>query len=353
MGARWRGLLERARGRRVGVSRSSLAALRAALLCALDHELDGAEAHLQVVAREDSSQVEVYLALARVYRLRGEVGRALRVHQNLLLRPDLGRAERCLALRGLAEDYRAGGFLGRATESYEELLALLPRDRDVLRALVTLHRAARRPERALALARRLRRSGGAGSPDEARRAEAALQLELAEQAHAEGRADEARRALRRALRRDPSSAAAHVLRGELEVERGRSKRALVAWRRALELDRRRAPELLGKLRSAFAAVGRAGDFEPFLRERLRERPDDGAVRLELARVLEARGESEPAAAELRALLLAAPDHLEAQAELGRTLRAAGRCEEACDAYAALVERLDRGGALRPEERGVE
>jgi len=56
---------------------------------------------------------------------------------------------------------------------------------------------------------------------------------------------------------------------------------------------------------------------------------------------------------LRALLRAAPDHLEAQAELGRTLRAAGRCEEACDAYAALVERLARGGALRPEERGVE
>ena len=221
----------------------------------------------------------MYLALARVFRLRGEVGRAIRVHQNLLLRGDLREAERCLALRGLAEDFRQGGFLGQASEAYEELLAQRPRDRAALRALVRLHRDARRPERALELARRLHR--GDRSAQEARREEAALQLEVAELAHAEGRADEARRALRRALRRDPASAAAHALRGELEVERGRSKRALAAWRRALELDRRRGPELLGKLRSAFAALGRAADYEPFLRERLRERPDDGDARLEL------------------------------------------------------------------------
>jgi lipopolysaccharide biosynthesis regulator YciM len=352
LSARWRGLLARGRGRRAAAP-SGVAALRAALLCVLDRDWSGAEAHLQRMAREDSTQIEVYLALARVFRLRGEVGRAIRVHQNLLLRPDLGEPERCLALRGLAEDFRCGGFLGQASDAYEELLALQPRDPDALRALVRLHREARRPGRALELARRLHRVGRGAGSEEARREEAALELEVAERAHADGRADEARRALRRALRRDPASAAAHVLRGELEVERGRSKRALAAWRRALELDRRRAPELLGKLRSAFAALGRPGEFEPFLRERLRESPGDGDTRLELARLLESRGESGSAVAELRELLAAAPDHLEARAELGRTLRAAGRGEEACDEYAGLVERLSRVGALRPAERGVE
>jgi lipopolysaccharide biosynthesis regulator YciM len=346
----WRGLLGRAFGRAGRASPRGEAAARRALLCVLDRDLDGAEAHLQRLARDDSRQVDVYLALARLFRLRGEVGRAIRVHQNLLLRSDLGAEERGLALRGLAEDFRQGGFLGRASETYEQVLARQPDEPSTLRALSELQREAGQPERALELARRLHRVTGA---EEGARAEAALGVEVAEQARAAGRTQDARRAVRRALRRDPACAAAHALLGELEVERGRSKRALAAWRRALELDRRRGAELLGKLRSAFAALGRSADYEPFLRQLMEADPDDPAARLELARVLRERGEPEPAAAALRELLERAPGHLEAQAELGRSLAAAGRAEEASAAFAALVGQLERAGALAARERGVE
>ena len=49
----------------------------------------------------------------------------------------------------------------------------------------------------------------------------------------EGKSDEERRALRRALRKDPRCARAWIHLGALEAERGRSKRALAAWRKAL------------------------------------------------------------------------------------------------------------------------
>jgi lipopolysaccharide biosynthesis regulator YciM len=350
LAARWRGLLDRARGR-PGASKDPVAALRAALLCVLDHDLGGAEALLQELARADSRQIEVYLALARVFRLRGEIGRAIHVHQNLLLRSDLAGAQRVHALRGLAEDFRAGGFTERAADGFEQLLAAAPRDAGALRALVRLHRKAGRPERALELARRLHRLTGAG--EETRREEAELHVEIAERAHAEGRAADARRALRRALRRDRRAAAAHALLGELEVERGRSKQALAAWRRALALDRRRSGALLGKLRSGFASLGRASDYELFLRDLASAEPADPEPRLALARLLRERGEPEAAAAELRVLLGQLPAHLEAQAELGRCLAAAGREGEACAAWALLGDALARSGALRPVERGVE
>jgi lipopolysaccharide biosynthesis regulator YciM len=350
VGARWRGLLERALGRPGGGARGAPGGLRRALLCVLDGDLGGAEAELQRLARDDSSQVEVYLALARVFRLRGDLGRAIRVHQNLLLRPDAGAEARSLARRGLADDLRAAGFGEQARAAYEALLAERPRDAAALRALIALAREAGDPERALECAERLHRL--TGESDEARSREAALQLEVAEKARGEGRADAARRAVKRALRRDRASAAAQIALGELEAERGRSKRALAAWRRALALDPRRGGELFGRLRSAFAALGRSGEYEPFLRARLREAPGDPEARLELARLLAERGEAAAAAAELRTLLEAAPDHLEAQAELGRALAAAGRLGDACAAWSALADRLGRIGALRPGERAL-
>ena len=72
-----------------------------------------------------STAVEAHLALGRLYRMRGEVGRAIRVHQNLLLRSDLAREHMQTALEDLAEDFRQGGFLQRAIASYEEVLARL------------------------------------------------------------------------------------------------------------------------------------------------------------------------------------------------------------------------------------
>jgi lipopolysaccharide biosynthesis regulator YciM len=350
LSARWRGLLERARGR-PGAPRDAAAAIRAALLCVLDRDLEAAERLLHDVVRADSKQIDGYLALARVFRLRGEIGRAIRVHQNLLLRSDLRAPQRRLALRGLADDFRAGGFQERAGECYEQLLAAQPRDAAVLRALIQIHREAGRPEQALALARRLHR--GAGGDAAAQREEAALGVAVAERAHAEGRADLARRALRRALRRDPASAPAHALLGELEAERGRSKRALAAWHTALALDRRRGAELLEKLHSAFASLGRAGEYEGFLRELARAEPSDPAPQLALARLLRERGEAEAALGDLRALLARLPADLEAQAELGRCLAAAGHADEACVTWSRFADALSRSGALRPFERGFE
>ena len=54
-----------------------------ALLSVLDQNLDRAEETLVRALRSDADGFESYLALARLYRMRGEIGRAIRVHQNL------------------------------------------------------------------------------------------------------------------------------------------------------------------------------------------------------------------------------------------------------------------------------
>ncbi len=326
-------------------SRDVDAAMREALRRVLDDDLDGAEELLSRIVRGDSDRVEAYLCLARLYRRRGETGRAIRVHQNLLLRTDLKPRDRDEALLGLAGDFRQGGFLQRAIAAYEEVLERRPRERGALRALVRLHADVREYDRALTLCRRLARMEGRDPRGE----EAALWVESAEAAHAEGRNEDARRALRKALRRDPRSVGAWIRLGHLEAERGRAKRALAAWRQVPQLDRRRAAEVYPRLEATYAALGRARDFEAELRGLLAERPGDTGARLALVRALAARGETETAVAEARSLLEHDAENLEAHGALARALLSEGREPEAVKELGELVDALDRRGLLAPRE----
>src|SRR5574342_75812 len=107
--------------RRRKAPRNADAPLSAALLAVLARDFDRAEALLAETVRRDARAVEPYLALGRLYRVRGEIGRAIRIDQNLLLRSDLSREQTLLALADLAEDFRQGGFLQRAIASFEEV----------------------------------------------------------------------------------------------------------------------------------------------------------------------------------------------------------------------------------------
>ena len=57
------------------------------------------------MAEVDSETVETHLALGNLFRRRGEVERAIRIHQNLIARPTLNRDQRAQALLELGQDY--------------------------------------------------------------------------------------------------------------------------------------------------------------------------------------------------------------------------------------------------------
>ncbi len=333
------------RGAREPAARTVDAAARQALLAVLDRDLAQAEALLSRAVQLDSEAVGLYLALARVYRQRGEIGRAIHVHQNLLLRPDLPPADRRHTLAELAADFRQGGFLRRAIAAYEDVAAEDPRNPKVLEALGRLYRDARNPAGALEMERRLGRVRRRSS----RATEAALWVEIADAARSEGRTAEARRALKRALRQAPELVAGWIALGDLEAERGRTRAALSAWRRVPGLDRRAARKVYPRLASAFAADGRAREYETFLRQRIEAEPEDTGARLALALALAARGGSDEAVREARAAVERTPEDLEAHALLGRMLLSQGREGEALKEYASFLEVLERQELLAPRE----
>ena len=336
----------RAFGGRARAPRDVDTALRSALLAVLDRDLDAAEEMLTRALRLDSRGGDSFLVLARLYRMRGEIGRAIRIHQNLLLRSDLSSEQRVVALADLASDFRRGGFLRRAIASYEEVLAYDSRHLGSLRALVKLHSDVRDHQRAIEICRRLAKAEGRSGSVE----EAALLVEMARVAHAEGRSDDARRAVKKALRKDPRSIRGWVTLGDLEAERSRSKQALAAWLKVTEIDPESGPQVFSKLEATYAALGKPREYEKTLREMIVRNPDDPAPVLALAHTLAARGDSELAVEELHAALDRFPDSIEIRGVLGRVLLPEEPDTAATIALADLLDALDRKGLLEPREK---
>jgi len=83
----------------------------------------------------DSSTVETHLVLGSLFRRRGEVDRAIRIHQNLIARPSLEKAQKIMALLELGKDFMKAGLLDRAEGVFNELILLGPDSSEPYRLL--------------------------------------------------------------------------------------------------------------------------------------------------------------------------------------------------------------------------
>jgi len=87
--------------------------------------------------------IEVHLSLGNLFRSKGEVDRAIKVHQNLLARPDLNRKQRNFVIEELANDYLKAGLLDRAEKLFKELIQLNNSNLVAYRHLLDLYIAAK------------------------------------------------------------------------------------------------------------------------------------------------------------------------------------------------------------------
>jgi lipopolysaccharide biosynthesis regulator YciM len=172
----------------------------------------------------DPDTTELHFALGNLFRRRGEVERAVRVHQHLIQRADLSATERERAQNALAQDYLKAGLFDRAEEAYRALEGT-PFDTEARLALLQLHERSRDWRAAADDAARLE-SAGAGSF--ASRI-AHHWCELALEADARDDASAAAAALARAREIAPASPRPWVQSGQWHAKAGRHAEALAAW----------------------------------------------------------------------------------------------------------------------------
>ncbi|WP_440222573.1 lipopolysaccharide assembly protein LapB [Dokdonella sp. MW10] len=243
------------------------------------------------VAEYNRDTIETHLALGNLFRRRGEVDRAIRVHQNLIARPGLSGEEKTVALLELGEDYMRAGLLDRAETLFTDLVAMDALAPPALRHLVSIYQHERDWAKAIDHARKLEQLTGESQGTLI----AQFQCELAEQARARGACDEARAALDAAFEAQPDSVRASIVLGHLEAAQGNVDGAIAAFERVAVRDLDYVPEILSPLLDCYARAGRMQRAEEFLLQ-INERYQGVSPVLALAK-LYARTQGEPVAIE--------------------------------------------------------
>ncbi len=296
--------------------------------------------------QNDPDTTELHFALGNLFRRRGEVDRAVRVHEHLAGRGDLSVAERTRAQLALAQDFMKAGLFDRAESAWTALLGS-SHDAEAQLALLSLYERSRGWEQAAEVARRLE---GSGQGSFAGRI-AHYECERAEELDAAGRPDDAAAAVARAQAAAPDSPRPWVLAGQRLWRQGDAAGALRAW----DALRERSGAAFVLVAADYAACARAAGTTDAAREvLLHALASQPAV--ELLQALETLDAERPAAERLPRLvahLRAHPTLSAAQLLLPFVMAPAATADAAspaldADARTALTDAVAR--AARPLQR---
>ncbi len=230
----------------------------------LNEEQDKAIEVFLKLAEYNRDTVETHLALGNLFRRRGEVDRAIRLHQHLVSRPGLSDAMKTVALLELGEDYMRAGLLDRAEALFADLVAMDAHAPSALRHLIAIYQHERDWHKAIEHARRLEAMTG----EDESTVVAQFYCELAEQARHHGAVVEARDYLEQAFACQPDCIRAYLLTGRLLADDGRHAEAVDIYEKAVGTDVSFVPEILPPLLNSYARSGQMERAERFLRELL-------------------------------------------------------------------------------------
>ncbi|MDX9716795.1 lipopolysaccharide assembly protein LapB [Thauera sp. AutoDN2] len=217
--------------------------------------------------RIDPQTVELHFALGSLFRRRGETDRAIRIHQLLVDREDISEEHRLQALGELGQDFLKAGLLDRAEAAFLRLRETRAND-VALRYLLEIYQQEKDWAKAIEVARALPEHEGVMWRSEM----ANFHCELAANAMANSRFEDARRHLEDAFAVNRQSVRASILLGDLHAAQGRDAEALEAWKRIENQSPVYLSLVAERIMDAYGRLGRLGEGHQLLRAWLAAHP---------------------------------------------------------------------------------
>ncbi len=209
----------------------------------------------------DSETVETHLALGNLFRRRGEVDRAIRIHQNLIARPTLDREQRAHALLELGMDYMRSGLLDRAEGLFLELVESDLHLNQAYTELLEIYQQEKDWENAINIARKLELITG----EKLNPVIAQFYCQRADSALLDGNMRVVKDNIRRAISFNPNCVRASLIEAQMHQRTGKDKLAIKSYKRVESQDSDYITEIIAPLFDCYRKLDRVDEFVEYLR----------------------------------------------------------------------------------------
>lgn len=238
----------------------------------------------------NSDTVETHIAMGNFFRHRGEIDRAIKVHQNLVSREEIQATQRENALKELGLDYVQAGFLERAENAF---LQLLNSDKHYVIAqqqLFNIYQTTKEWQRAIELAERMVDCHGDNDDVAERLAHFYCEQAIKEQSNEQ--LGEALTLLQKAVNADERAVRPWLLLGHIAKEQGKYEDAIAYYLQVAERDINWFSEAVPSLEDI---AEKTGEWERFAAELESHWQECATSYLAMVDVLLRRGETGQAA----------------------------------------------------------
>ena len=234
----------------------------------INEEPDKAVDYFVKLLEVDGDTIETHLALGNLFRRRGEVDRAIRIHQNLIGQSQLNHEFRSQALYALAKDYLSAGVLDRAERLFLELIDLGAHSKASYRALLYIYQQEKEWQQAIVTAQKLAASSEHNMQIEI----AQYYCELAETNLKHNEAAQAAKHLKRALAVNRHCVRASLRLSGLDISHGEWGKALYHLKRIKDQNPDWLCLAINKLQDAYLALQQPEELIEYLQSILAEHP---------------------------------------------------------------------------------
>jgi lipopolysaccharide assembly protein B len=321
------------------------------------NQIDLAIDELAKAASLNSDTLEVHMILGNLYREKGQVGKAITVHQSLLQRPKLSRLEHAYVLLCLGLDYKRGGFVDRATEAFNEVLQLDAKNEYALVNLQKLQEEQHQWSDAYDTRQRLSKLADGESKPRNQAILAFLENEIGLEAMRRKDYAEAVRRFNGAIDLDGRAVPAYLNLGDVRVLQGNDREAAAIWEKLVDVAPDRAYLAFDRLETLAVRAGSPERFTRLCRQLIEDNPQDWRARLALSRHLAASGRPHEALDLLFAALVQNPHALGIHQAIWRALGQLRHEPALVDRYSELTRHavfyLDPHVCMRCRYRSTE
>jgi lipopolysaccharide biosynthesis regulator YciM len=230
----------------------------------------------------NTETVETHLALANLFRRRGETDRAIRIHQNLIARPTLSAHQRDLALNELGLDYMHAGVLDRAESLFLDLIQKPTPPNEAYRQLVRIYQQEKKWQDAIDMALKLQTQ----SKQNLGPTIAQFYCELAEESTLKASSPNENQLIRKALSYDPDCVRATLLDAQYQIKKKEYRKAIKSLFHIENQDISYLSEAMPLLLQCHQELNELSSLHVWLNKLLSRTPNLTTARLMNAHVIE-------------------------------------------------------------------